>query len=303
MELVSVDSMAVYRGMDIGTAKPTPDVQAEVPYHLVDLVDPDEEYTVTRFQADARTALAGIADRGACAVLVGGTGLYLRSVIDDLSFPGRYPEVAAELTAELDALGPAGSAARRDGCGRLHARLGESTPRRRRASNRATSVAWSGPSRSPSARDARSPRSGPGSSATRRAGSRWSASGVDAEDVDRRIAERFARLMDARLPRRGPGAVGPPGRAVAHGPSGPGLPRAARPRRGRVAAERCRRRSGAAHPRLRPPPTGLVPPGPPDRVGRPGRRPGGRGRRGSPPTGRAPRRTVRRPSRTTGSHR
>lgn len=63
LELVSVDSMAVYRGMDIGTAKPTAEVRARVPYHLLDLVDPSEEFTVQQFQGAARTALAGIAGR------------------------------------------------------------------------------------------------------------------------------------------------------------------------------------------------------------------------------------------------
>ena len=125
---MSVDSMAVYRGMDLGTAKPTPEVRAEVPYHLVDLVDPDEEYTVTRFQHGARQALAGIASRGHRALLVGGTGLYLRSVTDDLAFPGRYPEVAAELAAGLEASGPAGTPERLDGCQALHARLVELDP-------------------------------------------------------------------------------------------------------------------------------------------------------------------------------
>jgi len=95
VELVSVDSMAVYRGMDIGTAKPTPAVRARVPYHLVDLVYPSDEFTVQQFQRAARHALHGIAERGHAALLVGGTGLYLRSVVDDLTFPGRYPEVAA----------------------------------------------------------------------------------------------------------------------------------------------------------------------------------------------------------------
>ncbi len=100
VELVSVDSMQVYRGMDIGTAKPTPAERAEVPHHLIDLVDPDEDFTVARFQAAFRDALAGIEARGHRAVLVGGTGLYLRAVIDDLDIPGQYPEVRAALEAE-----------------------------------------------------------------------------------------------------------------------------------------------------------------------------------------------------------
>ena len=100
--------MAVYRGMDLGTTTPPPEVRAEVRYHLIDLADPDEEFTVTRFQTAAREALAGIASRGNSALLVGGTGLYLRSITDDLQFPGRFPEEAARLTTELDLAGPEG---------------------------------------------------------------------------------------------------------------------------------------------------------------------------------------------------
>ncbi|HVT42697.1 MAG TPA: tRNA (adenosine(37)-N6)-dimethylallyltransferase MiaA [Acidimicrobiales bacterium] len=101
-EIVSVDSMCVYRGMDIGTSKPSAEAQAAVPHHLLDLVDPDEDFTVAQFQQAARAALAGIAARGRHALLVGGTGLYLRAVVDDLAIPGRYPDVAAALEAELD---------------------------------------------------------------------------------------------------------------------------------------------------------------------------------------------------------
>ena len=102
IELVSVDSMQVYRGMDIGTAKPTPAEQAEVRHHLIDLADPWEDFTVTRFQAAFRAALADIEARGRRALLVGGTGLYLRAVVDDLTIPGRFPDARAELEAEAD---------------------------------------------------------------------------------------------------------------------------------------------------------------------------------------------------------
>ncbi len=123
VELVSVDSMAVYRGMDLETTKPTPEVRAEVRYHLVDLVDPDEEFTVTRFQSAARDALSGIAGRGNRAVLVGGTGLYLRAVTDALEFPGRFEAVAAGLRADLDAAGAEGSTARASATNGMHDRL------------------------------------------------------------------------------------------------------------------------------------------------------------------------------------
>jgi tRNA dimethylallyltransferase len=102
LELVSVDSMQVYRGMDIGTAKPSAAEQAEIRHHLIDLVGADEDFTVSQFQAASRLALADIGARGRRAVLVGGTGLYFRAVVDDLELPGRYPEVRAELEAELD---------------------------------------------------------------------------------------------------------------------------------------------------------------------------------------------------------
>jgi tRNA dimethylallyltransferase len=102
LELVSVDSMQVYRGMDIGTAKPSAAEQAEVPHHVIDVADPDEEYTVARFQADVAAALAGIGARGHRAVLVGGTGLYLRAAVDGLEIPGRFDAVRAELDDEPD---------------------------------------------------------------------------------------------------------------------------------------------------------------------------------------------------------
>lgn len=104
VEIVSADAMCVYRGMDVGTAKPSPVERARVPHHLVDVVDPDEDYTVARFQRDVRAALAGIEARGRRAVLVGGTGLYVRAVVDELVIPPQYPAVRAELDAEPDTL-------------------------------------------------------------------------------------------------------------------------------------------------------------------------------------------------------
>jgi tRNA dimethylallyltransferase len=102
VEIVSVDSMCVYRGMDLATSKPSKAAQAEIPHHLLDLVDPDEEFTVAEFQRAARVALAEIAERGHHALLVGGTGLYLRSVVDDLQIPGRFPDVVGALNGELE---------------------------------------------------------------------------------------------------------------------------------------------------------------------------------------------------------
>jgi tRNA dimethylallyltransferase len=102
LELVSVDSMQVYRGMDIGTAKPTPADRAEVRHHLLDLADPWESFTVARFQRDFRAAVDDIEARGKRALLVGGTGLYFRAAVDDLTIPGEFPGVRAELEAEPD---------------------------------------------------------------------------------------------------------------------------------------------------------------------------------------------------------
>lgn len=102
VELVSIDSMQLYRGMDIGTASPTGAERAEVAHHLVDVADPWEDWSLARFQAAALEALADIAARGRRAVLVGGTGLYLRAVIDGFDIPGRHPEARAEVEAEPD---------------------------------------------------------------------------------------------------------------------------------------------------------------------------------------------------------
>lgn len=115
VELVAVDAMQVYRGMDIGTAKPTAAERAAVRHHLLDLVDPARAFSVAEWRAAAADALAGIAARGDRALLVGGTGLYLRTLVDDLDLPGRFPEVRAELDAEPDTTA-------------LHARLAAADP-------------------------------------------------------------------------------------------------------------------------------------------------------------------------------
>jgi tRNA dimethylallyltransferase len=105
VELVSVDSMQVYRGMDIGTAKPTPAERASVPHHLIDLVGADADFTVAEFQRAYRDVLAQIDDRGGRALLVGGTGLYHRAVIDDLGLPGEWPDIRARLADECERVG------------------------------------------------------------------------------------------------------------------------------------------------------------------------------------------------------
>ena len=100
VEVVSADSMQVYRGMDVGTAKPTAAEQAEVPHHLLDLAEPVEDFNVARFQSAAAEAIAGIEDRGHRALVVGGTGLYVQAVVDGLALPGEWPELRAELEGE-----------------------------------------------------------------------------------------------------------------------------------------------------------------------------------------------------------
>ncbi len=118
VEIVSVDSMAVYRGMDIGTAKPTVAERAEIPVHMVDLVDPSFDFTVRHYQSGAAEVLTDIERRSNRALFVGGTGLYLRSITDGLELPGVWPEIAAGLETDADVRGPE----------MLHARLEKLDP-------------------------------------------------------------------------------------------------------------------------------------------------------------------------------
>ena len=104
VELVSVDSMQVYRGMDIGTAKPSAAERAEIRHHCIDLVEPSAEFTVGDFQPAYRRAVEGIGQRDHPVLLVGGTGLYHRVVIDDFDLPGEFPDVRAALEREPDTL-------------------------------------------------------------------------------------------------------------------------------------------------------------------------------------------------------
>jgi tRNA dimethylallyltransferase len=102
VEIVTIDSMQVYRGMDIGTAKPSAVERAEVPHHLLDLAEPAEQWSVARWAVAARGALADIEDRGHRALLVGGTGLYFQVLVDRLELPGQFPEVRAALESCRD---------------------------------------------------------------------------------------------------------------------------------------------------------------------------------------------------------
>lgn len=99
-EIVSADSRQIYRGLDIGTGKPTPDQLARVRHHLIDRVDPDQAYTLAEYQLDAYAAIEAIFDEGKQPLLVGGTGLYVRAVCDGLIIPEVPPN--PELRAELE---------------------------------------------------------------------------------------------------------------------------------------------------------------------------------------------------------
>ena len=101
-QIVVCDAMQVYKRMDIGTAKPTTEDQQLVQHHCIDLVAPSARFTVSDYQKDARAAVAKIHEAGANALVVAGTGLYLTSLIDELSFPGEWPAVRAELQREPD---------------------------------------------------------------------------------------------------------------------------------------------------------------------------------------------------------
>jgi tRNA dimethylallyltransferase len=181
--------MQVYRGMDIGTAKPTPEERARAPHHLLDLVDPSEGWSVTAWAGAARSAVAAIEARGHRALLVGGTGLYAAALIDGMTPPGRYPEVAAHLEAEADAVGTAA----------LHRRLAEvdppaaarMEPGNRRRVLRALEVTL-GSGRAFSTY-------GPGVGA--HPPTRWRIAGLwlPRAVVARRIAERFAAMVDGGL--------------------------------------------------------------------------------------------------------
>jgi tRNA dimethylallyltransferase len=113
-EIVSVDSMQVYKGMDVGTAKPAAEEIARVPHHMIDIVDPEVAFSVAEFQVRGRLAMAEIGGRGARVLIVGGSGLHFRSLVDPLEFPPTddgLREViegmsAEEATAELLAADP-----------------------------------------------------------------------------------------------------------------------------------------------------------------------------------------------------
>src|SRR5689334_6398150 len=104
-EVVNTDAMQVYRGMDIGTAKLPVDERRGIPHHLLDLLEITEPSTVARFQVWAREAIGEIRERETTPVLVGGSALYTRAIVDRFEFPGTDESLRRELEAELDRVG------------------------------------------------------------------------------------------------------------------------------------------------------------------------------------------------------
>ena len=111
-EIINADAMQFYRGMDIGTAKITPAERRGIPHHLLDILDVTQEASVSHFQRQARQLIGDIHARGKRAILVGGSGLYVRAALDVLEFPGTDPDLRRSLEAELAAHGTANLRAR-----------------------------------------------------------------------------------------------------------------------------------------------------------------------------------------------
>ncbi len=105
-EIVNADSMLVYRGMDIGTAKPTMEERAGVPHHLIDIMDVTQTANVADFQTYAREAIAECQGRGVIPLLVGGSALYVRAIVDVFEFPGTDPQIRKYWEQELENVGP-----------------------------------------------------------------------------------------------------------------------------------------------------------------------------------------------------
>jgi tRNA dimethylallyltransferase len=122
-EIINADAFQLYRGMDIGTAKPGAIERAQVRHHLLDVLEPGDEASVADYQSLGRAALVDLRDRDVPAVVVGGSGLYVRALLDDLRFPGSDPGLRARWEAELERMGPAG----------LHAELARRDPAAARA--------------------------------------------------------------------------------------------------------------------------------------------------------------------------
>ncbi len=188
VEIVSVDSALVYRGMDIGTAKPEPHVLAEIRHHLVDILEPTESYSAAQFRADALEAIASILARGRIPLLTGGTMLYFRSLEHGLSeLPPADPEIRARLERE----------AHEHGWPALHARLAQVDP------EAAGRIHANDPQRIQRALEVFEITGQPLSSLQKRAGgepfpyplAKWVVAPKDRSWLHARIAERFRQML------------------------------------------------------------------------------------------------------------
>src|SRR5262245_50881936 len=181
-EVINADSMQLYAGMDIGTAKLSPAQRRGVPHHLLDVWDVRQPASVATYQRLAREVIAGVHARGRVPVLAGGSGLYLRAALDNLEFPGTDPAVRDRLEAELAAAGPAA----------LHARLAALDPAA------ATAILPSNGRRIVRALEVIEVAGRPFAAVLPRYESRYPAVQiglrVGRDELDRRIAERAARM-------------------------------------------------------------------------------------------------------------
>jgi tRNA dimethylallyltransferase len=117
-EVVNADSMQLYRGMDIGTAKLSPQERRGIPHHLIDVLDVTQDASVAEYQSWARERIDQLLKVGKSAIVVGGTGLYVKAILDELNFPDTDPEVRARLNDEAERIGGAA----------MHQRLGKLDP-------------------------------------------------------------------------------------------------------------------------------------------------------------------------------
>jgi tRNA dimethylallyltransferase len=183
-EIISGDSMCVYRGMDIGTAKPTSVEQAKVPHHLIDVADPTEEFSLARFIELVRAAITDIESRGKRVILVGGTGLYVDTIVGELTLPGQFPDVRESLESDPDT---AALYKRLLDLDPLAATRMEPTNRRRIVRALEVCVGSGRPFSS----------FGPGLTAAQEAATGWTMIGLDADRavLAQRIADRYQQQM------------------------------------------------------------------------------------------------------------
>jgi tRNA dimethylallyltransferase len=187
-EVINADAMQLYRGMDIGTAKVTPSERRGVPHHLLDVLDVTETASVAAYQRAARAAVERLLSEGRVPILVGGSGLYVRAVLDELDFPGTDPDIRTRLEQELADRGAE----------RLHERLTRLDP------TAATAILPSNGRRIVRALEvieltgrpfsATMPRPGPARYDTRQIGL-----DLDTEELDRRVDLRVERMFDQGL--------------------------------------------------------------------------------------------------------